>query len=130
MALNPDVTVRTRGVMEKCTFCVHRIRQATKGGKTARDGSKLVDGSLKTACQETCPADAIAFGDLNDKDSAVAKMFQERRTYGVLEELNTVPRVRYMTRVRNTDREIGHGHKPATPAHGSDDQHQHQGEHA
>ncbi len=104
MALNPDVTVRSRGVMEKCTMCVHRIRQATRVGVEARTGGKLVDGSLKTACQETCPANAIVFGDLNDKDSAVAKLFADQRTYAVLEDLNTAPRVRYMSRVRNTDK--------------------------
>ena len=104
MALNPDVTVRTRGVMEKCTMCVHRIRQATRVGVEARKGGKLVDGSLKTACQESCPANAIVFGDLNDKDSAVAKLFANERTYAVLEDLNTAPRVRYMSRVRNTDK--------------------------
>lgn len=72
MALNPDVTVRSRGVMEKCTYCVHRIREATRAGTEARKGGKVVDGSIKTACQETCPTDAITFGDLNDKDSAVS----------------------------------------------------------
>jgi molybdopterin-containing oxidoreductase family iron-sulfur binding subunit len=104
MALNPDVTVRTRGVMEKCSFCVHRIRHATKTGSEAREGGKLKDGSLKTACQETCPTNAIVFGDLNDKESAVAKLFEQKRTYALLEDLNTQPRVRYMSRVRNADR--------------------------
>jgi MoCo/4Fe-4S cofactor protein with predicted Tat translocation signal len=104
MALNPDVTVRTRGVMEKCTFCVHRIRHVTKLGKEMRDGSKMVDGTIKTACQQTCPTDAIVFGDLNDKESAVSKLLEDQRTYGLLEDLNTVPRVRYMSRVRNAER--------------------------
>ena len=102
MALNPDVTVRTRGVMEKCTYCVHRIREATRTGTEARKGGKVVDGSIKTACQETCPTNAITFGDLNDKDSAVSKAFADARTYIVLEDLNTAPRTRYMSRVRNT----------------------------
>jgi MoCo/4Fe-4S cofactor protein with predicted Tat translocation signal len=104
MALNPDVTVRTRGVMEKCTYCVHRIRQATRVGSEARKGGKVVDGSIKTACQETCPTNAITFGDLNDKDSAVSKLFADARTYIVLEDLNTAPRTRYMSRVRNTQK--------------------------
>ncbi len=125
MALNPDVTVRTRGVMEKCTMCVHRIREATRVGTEARKGGKVVDGSLKTACQETCPANAIVFGDLNDKESAVAKLFADQRTYAVLEDLNTAPRVRYMSRVRNTDKlgytslankEHSGGHTEGTPS--------------
>ena len=110
MALNPDVTVRSRGVMEKCTMCVHRIRGATKLGKEARAGGKLKDGSLKTACQETCPTNAIVFGDLNDKESAVYKLLQDPRQYALLEDLNTQPRVRYMSRVRNAERaEAAHG---------------------
>lgn len=110
MALNPDVTVRSRGVMEKCTMCVHRIRAATKAGKEAREGGKLKDLSLKTACQETCPTNAITFGDLNDKDSAVAKLMVDPRQYALLEDLNTQPRVRYMSRVRNAERAmVGHG---------------------
>ncbi len=115
MALNPDVTVRTRGVMEKCTMCVHRIRQATRVGVEARSGGKLADGSLKTACQESCPANAIVFGDLNDKDSAVAKLFANQRTYAVLEDLNTAPRVRYMSRVRNTEKLQYESHLMAEP---------------
>jgi Fe-S-cluster-containing dehydrogenase component len=103
MALNPDVTVRTRGVMEKCTYCVHRIRIATRAGVEARSGGKVVDRSIKTACEESCPSNAITFGDLNDKDSAVSKLFADARTYAVLEDLNTAPRTRYMSRVRNTD---------------------------
>ncbi|RYZ70184.1 MAG: 4Fe-4S dicluster domain-containing protein, partial [Proteobacteria bacterium] len=130
MALNPDVTVRTRGVMEKCTFCVHRIREVTRVGKEARAGGKLQDGSLKTACQETCPADAIMFGDLNDKESNVAKHFANLRTYGLLEDLNTVPRVRYMSRVRNADRAIVDAHAGAThEEHAADEKHPAGGEH-
>lgn len=102
MSYNPDVTVRPRGVMEKCTFCVHRIR---KGTNQARDEKRdFRDGDVKTACQESCPADAIVFGDLNDANSKVAKLFQEKRTYKLLEELNAAPRVGYMTRIRNADR--------------------------
>lgn len=145
MALNPDVTVRSRGVMEKCSFCVHRIRAATgKGLATATNQGK----DLKTACQQTCPADAIVFGDLNDKESAVFKMFQEQRTYGLLEELNAQPRVRYMARVRNAERAVvghhgaaadshkeeGHGQKEKADDHGhgkiNTKQRQHEGEHA
>lgn len=118
MALNPDVTVRARGVMEKCTFCVHRIRAATTVGQQPASG---VSGRpLQTACQQTCPTEAIVFGDLNDKESAVYKLFQEKRTYALLEELNTQPRVRYMTRIRNADRAAVDHHAP-TDGHGDDD---------
>lgn len=118
MALNPDVTVRERGVMEKCTLCVHRIRAVTSGIGQPIKPTKIKDGEIKTACQQTCPTDAITFGDLNDPESAVAKLFQEKRTYALLEDLNTQPRVRYMSRVRNSERVVaGHGHG-AAPAHG------------
>jgi MoCo/4Fe-4S cofactor protein with predicted Tat translocation signal len=121
MALNPEVTVRTRGVMEKCTFCVQRIRHVvgiTKSHKGAHEAVK--DGEIKTACQETCPADAIIFGDLNDKESAVRRFFEDGRAYSVLEEVNTQPRIRYLTRVRNAERAVvdGHGHGDAHGDHG------------
>ncbi len=104
MALNPDVTVRARGVMEKCSFCVQRIRHGTN---KARDEKRaLKDGDIKTACQQTCPADAIVFGDLNDPGSVVAGLFKDPRTFAVLEELNTQPRVRYMSRIRNASRSM------------------------
>lgn len=108
MALNPEVTVRTRGVMEKCTFCVQRIKD---GKDTAKDENRpLKDGDIKTACQEVCPTDAIAFGDLNDKTSAVSKAFAGQRQYTLLEEVNAAPRVRYMTKIRNTNRAMGTHH--------------------
>lgn len=109
MALNPDVTVRERGVMEKCSFCVQRIRHATTGVGKAGKPEKVADGEIKTACEETCPTNAIVFGDLNDPESRVRKLFEEKRTYSVLEEFNTQPRVRYMTRVRNANREASSG---------------------
>lgn len=102
LALNPEVTVRTRGVMEKCTFCVHRIHE---GKNKAKDrGEPLKDGEIKTACQTTCPTDAIVFGDINNPESAVSKLFKEKRGYALLEELNTQPSVRYLARIRNADR--------------------------
>lgn len=108
MALNPEVTVRTRGVMEKCTFCVQRIKEAKN---TAKDENRpLKDGEIKTACQEVCPTNAIVFGDLNDRDSKVSQAFATQRQYTLLEEVNAAPRVRYMAKVRNTDREMGSGH--------------------
>ncbi|MCB9073525.1 MAG: TAT-variant-translocated molybdopterin oxidoreductase [Bdellovibrionaceae bacterium] len=108
MALNPDVTVRTRGVMEKCTFCVQRIKDAKSIAKV--ENRPLQDGEIKTACQEACPTGVIVFGDLNDKESAVSKMFEAQRQYTLLEEVNAAPRVRYMAKIRNTDRIMSSPH--------------------
>jgi len=100
LALNPDVTVRMRGVMEKCSFCVHRIK--AKRIDVKNEGRELKDGDIKTACQETCPTGAIVFGDLNDPSSEVAKIFKtEKRAYALLEEWHAAPSVRYMTKIRN-----------------------------
>ena len=113
MALNPDVSVRERGVMEKCTFCVQRIRHATTGIGETKKPVKVKDGEIKTACEQTCPTGAITFGDLNDPESRVRKIFEEKRSYALLEDLNTQPRIRYLTRIRKADREAvadqGHG---------------------
>jgi len=100
MVLNPDVTVRARGVMEKCTFCVQRIQAGKLDGK--RNGMRPVDGSIQTACQQSCPSGAIVFGDLNDPQSEVSRLFLNERTYGVVEELNVLPSVNFLTKVRNT----------------------------
>ncbi|HAF27538.1 MAG TPA: molybdopterin oxidoreductase [Bacteroidales bacterium] len=99
MALNPDVTVRAKGVIEKCSFCVQRIQE--KKLKAKLENRKLNDGEIKTACQQTCPANAIVFGDLNDKESKVYKLFNQQRNYHLLEELHTLPSVGYLTKVRN-----------------------------
>ncbi len=99
MALNPDVTVRSRGVMEKCTFCVQRIRKTTDEFKHKKE--KLYDGAIKTACQQSCPADAIVFGDLNDPESQVSKISKLEQGFKVLEVLNTRPSVTYLPRIRN-----------------------------
>jgi len=101
LVLNPDVTTRTRGVMEKCTFCVARIRNAKEEARSK--GRPLQDGEMKTACQQTCPAQAIQFGDRNDPNAEIAQSWKDPRAYGLLEDLNTDPSVRYMTLVRNRE---------------------------
>jgi MoCo/4Fe-4S cofactor protein with predicted Tat translocation signal len=101
---NPDVTVRPRGVMEKCTFCVHRIKGARSAARI--ENRELKTDEIKTACQQACPANAIIFGDLNDPQSEVAKVFKdEPRAYGLLEEFNAAPAVRYLTKIRNNDKD-------------------------
>jgi molybdopterin-containing oxidoreductase family iron-sulfur binding subunit len=105
MQHNPDVTVRSRGVMEKCTFCVQRINAAriTTEVEGVRSGEqkRIQDGDIVTACQSACASQAIVFGDLNDKNSRVSKLKAEPTNYGVLTELNTHPRVTYLARIRN-----------------------------
>jgi anaerobic selenocysteine-containing dehydrogenase/Fe-S-cluster-containing dehydrogenase component len=98
--LNPDVTVRSKGVMEKCTFCVQRIRDRQNQAKLQKRDT-LEDGEILTACQQTCPSEAIVFGDLNDPDSRVARLARDRRQYHVLGDLNTRPAVTYLEKVRN-----------------------------
>ncbi len=103
LVLNPDVTVRSRGVMEKCTFCIQRIQEGKI--EAARRGERIGDGAIQTACQQSCPAQAIYFGDLNDPDSRVSKMMANPRRYRVLGELNVRPAVGYLTIVRNRPQE-------------------------
>ncbi len=104
MVFNPEVTVRSRGVMEKCTFCVQRIQKVKIKAKNARRA--LVDGEIVTACQQTCPAGAIVFGDLNDPKALVARNQKRPRSYVLLEELNDRPRVKYLARIRNPKPEL------------------------
>jgi MoCo/4Fe-4S cofactor protein with predicted Tat translocation signal len=105
MMRNPEVSVRSRGVMEKCTYCIQRIEYAKI--ESEKEGRKVRDGEIKTACQATCPTEAIVFGDLNDPTSRVAKLQAQKRNYGLLADLNTRPRTTYLASVRNPNDALG-----------------------
>ncbi|HKY37848.1 MAG TPA: TAT-variant-translocated molybdopterin oxidoreductase [Polyangiaceae bacterium] len=104
MVFNPEVTVRSRGVMEKCTFCVQRIQKVKIEANNVR--RPIEDGEIRTACQETCPTDAIVFGDLNDQKSRVTALQKLPRSYELLGEFNNRPRVRYLARITNPNPEL------------------------
>ncbi|HMU08378.1 MAG TPA: TAT-variant-translocated molybdopterin oxidoreductase [Ferruginibacter sp.] len=120
MVLNPDVTVRSRGVIEKCSFCVQRLQESKLEAKKHQDPTMV--RNVKTACMQACPTHAISFGNVNDKESDVYKIRnveQKHRSFYVLEQLHVLPNVSYLAKVRNTDRYIGveegHGEKSAEP---------------
>ena len=124
MQMNPEVTVRNRGVMEKCSFCVQRINAAKieyknewakEGGAAESPDWSIPDGVIQTSCQQACPTGSIVFGDLNDPKSEVSRLQKKQVSYQLLEELNTKTRVRYLAKVSN----------PGTPRKASHDDHHH-----
>ncbi|MBY0587509.1 TAT-variant-translocated molybdopterin oxidoreductase [bacterium] len=128
MVLNPEVTVRTRGVMEKCTYCVQRISSAKIQAKNAQRA--IVDGEVRSACQQVCPADAIVFGNLADENSRVAKLQKGDRSYALLGEINTLPRTLYLARIRNPHPALAVARlKPHGQEHHQEDGHEHGHEH-
>ncbi|MFC1731068.1 TAT-variant-translocated molybdopterin oxidoreductase [candidate division KSB1 bacterium] len=105
MVLNPDVTVRERGVVEKCSFCIQRIQEKKLQAKI--ENRPLEDGEIQPACVQSCPSKALVFGDLNDPDSEITQCFKDERNYHLLEELHSLPSVGYMTKIRNNKNEKG-----------------------
>ena len=99
LVLNPDVTVRSQGVIEKCSFCIQRIQSAKLTAKAENRG--LEDEELQTACSQSCPAKSIVFGDMNDPGSEISKLMASGRRYNLLEEIYTKPSVQYLTKIRN-----------------------------
>jgi molybdopterin-containing oxidoreductase family iron-sulfur binding subunit len=144
MQFNPEVTVRSRGVMEKCSFCMQRIQEAKIRAKNAwakaggiesgQSTWSVTDGAVVTACQQACPTQAIVFGDLNDPKSKVAQLVKSKLSYDLLEELNTKPRVKYLARVKNpgvgNTHDCGHDHShDHSHDHGHDHGHDHSHDH-
>jgi Fe-S-cluster-containing dehydrogenase component len=114
---NPDVTVRARGVMEKCTYCVQRINEARYTAEL--DGNRRIrDGEVVTACAAACPTRAITFGDQSDPTTAVARLKADARRYDMLGELNVRPRTSYLARLRNPNPELETNGEKTEPKHG------------
>jgi molybdopterin-containing oxidoreductase family iron-sulfur binding subunit len=104
MVINPDVTVRSRGVMEKCSMCVQRIQEGKLAAK--KEKRRPIDGEIEIACAQSCPTNAITFGDMNDPKSAISVLLAEERegrAYGVIEEINVKPNISYLMKVRNKE---------------------------
>ncbi|MBC7696140.1 MAG: TAT-variant-translocated molybdopterin oxidoreductase [Burkholderiales bacterium] len=116
MVLNPDVVVRSRGVMEKCSMCVQRLQAGKLVAKVAK--MPIVDGAIKTACQQACPTNAIMFGDVNDENAAINTWRKDDKNYYLLEEVGVKPTVSYLLKVRNQEEAIHHvEHAASKPAH-------------
>jgi MoCo/4Fe-4S cofactor protein with predicted Tat translocation signal len=112
MVLNPDVTVRSRGVIEKCSFCVQRLQESKLEAKKQEDPSLI--RNVKVACAQACPSNSIVFGNMNDKESEIyktRKVEQANRTFYVMEQLHVLPNVSYLAKIRNTDREVNNGNE-------------------
>jgi molybdopterin-containing oxidoreductase family iron-sulfur binding subunit len=116
LSRNPDVSVRSRGVMEKCSYCVQRITAVKI--ESDKENRSIRDGEIQTACQQACPAQAISFGNINDKQSQVAKLQADERSYQVLADLNTRPRTKYVAAVLNPNTELEHAPVEHAPAKG------------
>lgn len=121
MVINPDVTVRSRGVMEKCSFCVQKIQAGKLQAKM--ENRPLKDGDIQTACSTSCPADAIVFGDMNDPNSEVSKLIRNKRSYTLLDEYNVKSSVNYMTQIRNIDEKMNEEHVEKHAEHAQEESH-------
>ncbi|TFH28379.1 MAG: 4Fe-4S dicluster domain-containing protein [Bacteroidia bacterium] len=121
LVLNPDVTVRERGVVEKCTLCVQRIQEKKLEAKL--EGRVLKDGEIQPACVQSCPSGALVFGNMNDPESKVSKLKMQERNYYLLEQLHTLPSVGYLTKVRNTEAEPGKSPDSRTAEPAGEEQH-------
>jgi molybdopterin-containing oxidoreductase family iron-sulfur binding subunit len=104
MLRNPDVTVRTRGVMEKCTYCVQRINHGRIEAK--KESREMRDGDVQTACQQVCPTEAINFGNINDPEAKVTQLKASPLNYSILAELGTIPRTSYLAKLRNPNHDL------------------------